>query len=157
MLAQARRALRDVPREVDPGTETLSQYGVSAGSRPSFVVATPRDGRSRAAHGTGRDEDLVALEHELALPARPARHGAIAGGVALDPLDRGVDDVAAGTSAHVLVERLEVAEPQRREREHRRVHGPRRGEHDRSHPRQKALRELEPELRLPTMTMLFPA
>ena len=96
-----------------------------------------------------RRDDVVALEDELAVPRRAAHVDAIAVGVTLDPLDRCVDDVAPGTSANVLVERLQVPKAQRREREHRRVHRPRRREHDLPRPRQEALRDLEARVPLP--------
>ena len=72
------------------------------------AVVDHRDADARqVAHGRAearRRDDLVALELELPLPGRPARMDAVAVRVALDALDRRVDDVAPGAAADVLVD-----------------------------------------------------
>ena len=150
VLPQPGRRRRRVAGEVDPRdgdafpVRRLRRQPSVADRRDAQVgQVAERDAETR------RRDDLVALEDELAVPRGAAHVDAIAARVTLDPLDRCVDDVAPGASAHVLVERLQVAKTQRREREHRRVHRSRRREHDLPRPRQEALGDLEARVPLP--------
>ena len=75
VLAQARRALRDVPCEVDP--RNGDALPVRRQSRqPAVVDRRDAERRQVAERRTEprRHDQLVALEHEAALPARSVHH-----------------------------------------------------------------------------------
>ena len=73
----------------------------------------------------------------------------------LDPLDRGVEHEGAAAQ-RVVLERLHVTDSNRGEREHRRLHGSRREEHDPARPREEPVGDLEAEFRLPMTTTGLP-
>ncbi len=121
VLAQARRALRRVPGEVDPRRAGRSPRTASArGSVPGRPSARRVRGGRGAASEAGRGDHVVDLELEIARAAscRSTMHPESVC-AALDPLDRQVERERPAAEARVL-ERLQVADANRGQRDHRR-------------------------------------
>ena len=129
MLAEAGRRLGHVPGEVDAGhgdaLEVRGQRGQPAVEhRGDAELREVAERRLEA----GRRDDVVRLEDERLGPGRVERVHAVGVLEPLDPLDRGVEDVASRRAAHVLVVRRQVPGTERGTGEAAEVGRPRRDE-----------------------------
>ena len=145
VLLQARDALPDGAREVDPRCR-----GALVRIRHDGQAAAPEDAHAdvleveeRRAEARGRD-DLVDLGHEGLAGGRPAGVHGEAAGMPLDALDGGIEDEDATAEVRVLPG-LQVAGPHAAERVqvHRELGRPGRGEDDGAGPLEQAAGQLE--------------
>ncbi len=143
-LADPLRARRRVPREVHtrqrdalPERGQRGDAAVVDGHQPELGEV-----EQRRLEAGGRDH-VVGAELERPVPGRPVSDDPEAVRVALDPLDRHVEDVRARPAARVLVVGVQVADAQGREGKSVHLHRPRGAEDDAARPRKQALSDLE--------------